>query len=139
MEDDNEESAQAQIEKFSDDRIDHSWDKNRLLSQAFLPILNLKGQAWDVYLLYAPGVTWTDEPPRPTFWMHQLPVEAGADGKFLLNPGRFFFELKCLLGKKDANSAWESAFMLHFKGLDFVKADKQSFDEVPEAVYPNEA
>lgn len=31
----------------------------------------------------------TDEPPEPTFWMHQLPAAAGADGKSLLNPGKF--------------------------------------------------
>ena len=29
--------------------------------------------AWDVYLLYAPGIVWTDEdPPSPTEWTHNL-------------------------------------------------------------------
>jgi hypothetical protein len=28
--------------------------------------------AWDVYLLYGAGAQWIEEPPPPTFWMHQL-------------------------------------------------------------------
>jgi hypothetical protein len=28
--------------------------------------------AWDVYLLYGPDANWEDEPPQPSFWMHQL-------------------------------------------------------------------
>jgi hypothetical protein len=30
--------------------------------------------AWDVYLLYPPGITWTvaEYPPRPTDWTHNL-------------------------------------------------------------------
>ena len=29
-------------------------------------------KAWDVYLLFAPGIEWKDHPPPPSFWMHQL-------------------------------------------------------------------
>ncbi len=86
MEGDNEESAQAESGRFPDDRAKHIWDSERQFGELFAKTLNLEGVAWDVYLLYAPGVTWIeDEPPEPTFWMHQLPAKTGAKGKFLLN------------------------------------------------------
>ncbi len=73
------------------------------------------------------GITWdTGQPPEPTFWMHQLPTMTGADGKFLLNPGRFSHELLNLLGKGDAHMAWEMAFKLHAKGLDDIKRERSS-------------
>jgi hypothetical protein len=28
--------------------------------------------AWDIYLFYAPDKKWTNEPPIPEYWMHQL-------------------------------------------------------------------
>jgi hypothetical protein len=28
--------------------------------------------AWDIYLFYRPFVIWTETPPKPIFWMHQL-------------------------------------------------------------------
>lgn len=106
---------------------------------AFRRVLKLKGRAWDVYLLYAPGVVWsTDEAPAPTFWMHQLPPVAGADGKLLLNPGRFSHELLNLLGKGDAHMAWDMAFKLHAKSLGDVKRERaqSSLEEVFKAVDP---
>lgn len=40
----------------------------------FKPALGLKdGVAWDVYLVYPPGVEWsTTHPPKPSSFMHQL-------------------------------------------------------------------
>ncbi len=139
MEGDNEESAQAASGSFLDDRVKHNWDSKRRFGELFAKRLNLKGLAWDVYLLYAPGVTWSeDEPPGPTFWMHQLPAKTGADGKFLLNPGRFSHELMNLLGRRDAHMAWDLAFMLHVKGLGSLKTERaqSSLDDVLKAVDP---
>jgi hypothetical protein len=28
--------------------------------------------AWDIYLFYLPTDKWTDTPPDPKYWMHQL-------------------------------------------------------------------
>jgi len=43
---------------------------------------NLEEPAWDVHLLYNPGINWdAQQPPSPTFWMQQL---QGVDPKFLL-------------------------------------------------------
>ena len=28
--------------------------------------------AWDIYLFYPPTRIWTETPPKPEYWMHQL-------------------------------------------------------------------
>jgi hypothetical protein len=65
----------------ADDRLRHYWDHDLRLSHAFHRVLQL-GQrprphriAWDIFLLYGAGVVWTEEPPLPEFWMHQLFLE----------------------------------------------------------------
>ena len=133
MDGDSAESAREEAEDFLDDRGEHYWDPEGRLGELFAKKLKLKGAAWDVYLLYPPGVTWgTDEPPEPAFWTHQLPPAAGADGKRLLNPGKFFYELMKLLGKGDTRAAWALAHLLHLKGLGAVR--RQRAQSSPEDV-----
>ena len=139
MDGDNLVSADLQSEKFKDDRITHVWDPERLLGNRFAKVLNLKGIAWDIYMLYVPGVIWnSDVPPEPTFWMHQLPTKTGTDGELLLAPGRFAHEVMTLLGDRDVKIAWDLAFILHAKGLGAVKTEKTqaTLDEVLVAVDP---
>jgi hypothetical protein len=40
----------------------------------FQALINLTTEpAWDVYLVYEPGIEWNGSaPPEPTFFMHQL-------------------------------------------------------------------
>jgi copper chaperone CopZ len=87
---DSKESAGAQAASFVDGRLMQQWDGDRASGNLLAKTLALKGSAWDVYLLYAPGVKWTgDQPPAPTFWMHQLREESGADQRACLNPAVF--------------------------------------------------
>ena len=87
---DSKESAGAQAASFVDGRLMQQWDGDRSSGNLLAKTLGLKGSAWDVYLLYAPGVKWTGEqPPAPTFWMHQLREESGADQRTCLNPAVF--------------------------------------------------
>ncbi|MCH8980044.1 MAG: hypothetical protein IH945_12500 [Armatimonadetes bacterium] len=51
--------------------------------------------AWDVYLLYDKDVTWREEPPEPSFWMHQL----GHDER-LLDPARLTRAFESLIDPK---------------------------------------
>ncbi len=63
----------------TDPRVAHYWDEERSLGKLYGRLLTLpRGRqlAWDIYFVYAPGVTWEDEPPRPTAWMHQLGTDA---------------------------------------------------------------
>lgn len=91
---DSQAAAGTQAAEFTEDRVVQGWDATGGIGDAFAKTLALKGRAWDVYAVYAPGVTWTgDAPPKPTFWMHQLTEAAGADQKMCLNPTTFLREV----------------------------------------------
>ena len=64
--------------RFSDYRVKHYWDPDRILGRLLSRTLKLKAPiAWDVYLIYPPDHPWDGElPPAPTFWMHQLDEES---------------------------------------------------------------
>jgi len=62
-------------------------------------VLDLGEDAWDVYLIYPPGVQWTGSaPPRPSYWMQQLThaSEAGGSGAWL-NGGLFAQHVRAAL------------------------------------------
>ena len=61
-------------------RATQYWDPARTSGNAIKQLLGLgiPNPAWDVYLLYAPGKKWTDGPPKPDFWMHQLTFKPGS-------------------------------------------------------------
>src|SRR5229473_6440039 len=91
-------SAGQQAEIVQDVRISQGWDGSWNLGKLFGETLDLHQIAWDVYLVYEPGIKWDGiEPPRPTFWMHQL---EGVDPNLLLctDPSRLSAEVAKLLG-----------------------------------------
>jgi hypothetical protein len=90
-------TAAEQAEEVRDPRISQGWDGRRDLGKLFGATLDLHETAWDVYLIYKPGIIWEGlQPPHPTFWMHQLD---GADPSLLLcaNPSRLSAEVGKLL------------------------------------------
>lgn len=92
-------TAADQAGTVRDGRISQGWDGSRDVGKLFEATLDLHQIAWDVYLIYKPGITWEGrEPPHPTFWMHQL---SGADPSLLLcvNPARLSTEVGKLLGQ----------------------------------------
>ncbi len=92
-------AAAEQAETVRDARIVQGWDGSRDVGKLVGATLDLHEIAWDVYLIYKPGITWEgQQPPHPTFWMHQLD---GADPSLLLcvNPGRLRAEVGKLLGQ----------------------------------------
>lgn len=95
---DNPASATQQAETVEDLRISQGWDGSRNLGKLFGQTLGLHEIAWDVYLVYKPGIKWEEpQPPHPTFWMHQL---EGIDPNLLLcaDPTRLSAEVAKLLG-----------------------------------------
>ncbi len=60
----------------TDPRVSHYWDANNDLGLAYEGVLPVSvGPAWDVYMIYAPGIVWDGAlPPKPSFWMHQLAI-----------------------------------------------------------------
>jgi len=74
LETDDERSARKAVTLFPNERVKQYWVRSRAVGELFQPPINLEGKpAWDVYLVYAPGIVWDgDTPPEPTFFMHQL-------------------------------------------------------------------
>ncbi len=71
------------------------------IAKLFGDTLDIHQVAWDVYLVYKPGVKWEGpRPPRPTFWMHQL---EGVDPNLLLcvNPTRLSEEVGKLMAQSN--------------------------------------
>ncbi len=93
------EAAATQSQAFQDRRMSQGWDGERQIGDLFAETLELTRTAWDVYLLYPPNVKWTEKrPPLPSFWMHQLPSEWGADQELRLDAARLSHEVLALLG-----------------------------------------
>jgi hypothetical protein len=76
-----------------DERVTHYWDGEKKLGEAYRPVLGIDRTVWDVYLLYSPDAEWKEQPPKPSYFMHQLGVEVGHD----LNGEMMAEEVKRLL------------------------------------------
>jgi hypothetical protein len=71
---DDERSSRKAVTLFPDERVKNYWVRTRAVGKLFQSPINLKGEpAWDVSLVYEPGIVWDgDTPPEPTYFMHQL-------------------------------------------------------------------
>ena len=82
LDDDEREAADRAAAMVRDPRVSQWWDTGRKLGDSLGEVLGIprrdgtpgSGFAWDVYLVYPPGVTWHpgDRPPAPAWWTHQL-------------------------------------------------------------------
>ncbi len=94
---DNVQFADREASTFNGFPVTHAWDQERELGTLYAKTLNLSAVAWDAYFLYAPGIKWEgDKPPYPTFWMHQLPADTGANRDLVLYPTKLSQELLSL-------------------------------------------
>ena len=85
--------------EINDKRMFNYWDPLMKLGKLYKTPLHLNNNyltAWDVYLIYKPGIIWkNDFPPSPTFWMHQLgDKESGAEINLFLDKTTFLKKLK---------------------------------------------
>ena len=71
---DNETTSRKIAESFSDPRVKHFYDPfpAHLVGKAFAHGRISRGPAWDIYFFYEQGQEWTEGPPEPAEWMHQL-------------------------------------------------------------------
>ena len=73
LDNDSFEAAIPSVKFLSDKRIQHYYDQNQIVGKEIANTVGWTGHiAWDIYLFYAPDVDWTDLPPKPSYWMHQL-------------------------------------------------------------------
>lgn len=140
MRNDNDERARDEATTFEGIQVAHVWDPKHHLGDLYAETLSLDSTAWDVYFLYAPGVRWEgNEPPQPTFWMHQLPAASGADRTLVLYPPRLSQELLKLLGdgaEPRHVSLVDLGLQLHEKGLANLvrERDQYTFEDIRQAV-----
>ena len=82
---DNEAAAKRSSRIFEDPRVKQFHDPDRKAGRAIARDLLYEdgGPAWDIYLFYDKDAEWTDRPPEPVDWMHQLSGARRAD------PSRF--------------------------------------------------
>ena len=69
-----------------DSRVAQSFDPGRVTMKLFQDSLDLSEPAWDIYMIYEPGIRWTAKvPPAPSYWMHQLgsAEHSRVDGPYL--------------------------------------------------------
>ncbi len=67
---------------FDDPRVAQFHDPRQLTGRAFARGLLDRPPAWDMYLFYEAGDRWTDGPPRPAQWMHQLGSEVADKDRY---------------------------------------------------------
>ena len=71
---DNEKAASKSSAIFDDPRVKQFYDPDRKSGYAIAKDLLYEnaGPAWDIYLYYDKDAQWTDAPPKPVDWVHQL-------------------------------------------------------------------
>jgi len=73
LDEDSLEAAIPSVKILNDKRIRHFYDQDQIVGKKIADSVGWSGHiAWDIYLFYAPDVDWTDLPPKPKYWMHQL-------------------------------------------------------------------
>jgi hypothetical protein len=78
---DNEAAAQRSAAIFDDPRVKQFHDPDRAAGLAIADGLLFAGAgpAWDIYLYYDLDAEWTNRPPKPAEWFHQLSGGRRAD------------------------------------------------------------
>ena len=78
---DDADAARRALELLDDPRVTHFHDTEQLAGHAWAETLGLRGPAWDVYLLFDEGATWTAPAPAPRAWFHQLGGDKADPGR----------------------------------------------------------
>jgi len=77
------EAALPSVKFLNDNRIQHYYDSHKKVGKIIADAVGWTGNvAWDIYLFYRPYVEWTDKPPLPAHWMHQLTDIWATKGKY---------------------------------------------------------
>ena len=83
LSDDAREAAGPSARIIADPRVRHFHDPDKRAGKAIAESLGSEDAvAWDTYLFYASGSEWTDGPPAPIDWMHQLPGSWADSARF---------------------------------------------------------
>jgi len=90
---DSETTAQKSAAAFDDPRVQQFYDPAKRAGHTVAGSVGWNGHiAWDIYLFYETGIIWSEVPPVPTHWMHQL-KDGWADRKYFRTGGDLTTEL----------------------------------------------
>jgi hypothetical protein len=79
FDEDNLHAAQTAAEQMVDPRLRHFYDPQQRAAREMAAALGGPGRyAWDTYLVFSAGLTWSEAPPEPSDWVHQLDHAAWA-------------------------------------------------------------
>jgi hypothetical protein len=101
---DSPEAARKATMLLPDPRVHFFWsDEQRVAGKAFQGVVAIQGTpAWDVFLVYGPGKTWSGEtPPAPDYFMHNQPSHSELPKDRLLNGNRLAERVKVLLTESE--------------------------------------
>lgn len=85
---------------FRDKRVSYYLDSESKTGKQWEGVLKTERFiAWDVYLLYGADAEWKEEPPQPTYWMHQL---GGVTKAPVFDEATFRAKLKGMLNEMKA-------------------------------------
>lgn len=67
-------AAKRESKRVADPRAVHFYDSDAWLSRVFRETIGLPegSPAWDVFFVFDRDARWSERPPQPSFWMHQL-------------------------------------------------------------------
>jgi hypothetical protein len=83
-------SAARRARGYTDKKLTHFWDEQRLTGNLWQRVLRRKALPWDVYFLYSAEAQWETEPTAPDFWVRQLNI---------VKRKRFAVKIKEMLGQ----------------------------------------
>ena len=87
LQEDNRQAAAEAMRLVPDNRAVHFWDAAKSLGFSMGKVVTLPRErklAWDVYFVFDSKAKWSDVPPKPADWMHQLGTdERTLDGEKL--------------------------------------------------------
>ena len=90
IETDGVESAKQTASAPTDSRVRQYFDVDKEVGTAYKKLFGLTKTAWDMFLVYGADVDWEiEQPPEPTFYMHQMNTEHGSDPTKILDPEEF--------------------------------------------------
>ena len=62
-----------------DTRARHYWDLWSFASRAYTQQFQFPKNrvAWEIFVVYKPGIVWKGKPPEPTLWLQALDLDIG--------------------------------------------------------------
>jgi hypothetical protein len=103
LDNDSIEATLPSVKFLSGKQFQHFYDQHQNVGKIIANSVGWIGKvAWDIYLFYEPYTDWTDRPPKPKYWMHQLTDDWAQNDKYQTGgdlKNELFVSMKKLLNK----------------------------------------